>query len=105
MSTFRELNENERNAIASARAKGKLLNNHPLNVEETNAVKVSYEKMQGGFCVCVIVIQKRFSSNEFGYLIFRGASRRSYKDTPNSIKGEMLAFRRAILFSRPVELA
>lgn len=106
MNAFRPLNENERHAIATANAKKKLPDNHPL-VESirNNTSKISYENMQGGFCICIVIIQKSLSSPEFGYLVFRGASRRSYKDSRNPIKGEMLAFSRAILYSRPVELS
>lgn len=102
-SSFRPLNENEIKAIQSAVSRNRISLGHPLT--SIDNVKVSYEKMQGGFCICVIVIQKNISSPEFGYLIFRGASRRSYKDTRNPIKGQMLAFSRAILYSRPVELS
>lgn len=95
--SFRPLNENELKAIMYAVQKGKIKDNHPV-FQDANVVKVSYEKMQGGFCVCVLIVPT------FGY-IYRGASRRSYKDPRKPIRGEMLAFSRAILYSRPVELS
>lgn len=96
-SKFRPLNENERKAITYAVQKGKIKDNHPL-FHDAHIARVSYEKMQGGFCVCVILLKT------FGYL-YRGASRRSYKDTRNDIRGEMLAFSRALLYSRPADLS
>lgn len=101
-SKFRPLNENEIRAIQSAVTKSKVTIGHIL--EAIDSARISYEKMQGGFCVCVIIVQKSLSHPEFGYLILRGASRRSYKDPRNDIRGEMLAFSRALLYSRPVEM-
>lgn len=100
MSSFRPLNENELTAIKSALAKKKIPESHPF-VTAPNLVEVSYENIQGGFCVCIV---KTPVNMTYGYLIFRGASRRSYKDTRNSLRGEMLAFNRAVLYSRGVEL-
>lgn len=96
-SKFRPLNENEIKAIESAKRKGKIVGPHPI-LSDGDAT-VSYEKMQGGFCICIIIA--RYQSKSF---MFRGASRRSYKDTRNDIRGEMLAFSRALLYSRPVEM-
>jgi hypothetical protein len=102
--SFRPLNEHEIQAVKAYNEKGKIPDTHPL-VSSPDSTEVSYEKMQGGFCVCVVMIQKSVSSTEFGYLVLRGASRRSYKDPRKPIRGEMLAFSRAILYSRPVELS
>lgn len=102
-SKFRPLNANETIAIGSAYAKGKIPESHPL-LNPNVTTLVSYENMQGGFCVCVVIIPKS-SYSEYGYLVYRGASRRSYKDPRKPIRGEMLAFNRAILYSRPVELS
>lgn len=103
--SFRPLNEHEIQAIASSRARGKLGHDHPL-VLAANLARVSYEKMQGGFCVCVIVyVMPSDIPSDPSYLVLRGASRRSYKDPRKPIRGEMLAFSRAILYSRPVELS
>lgn len=88
--SFRPLNEHELLAIKQANTKGKIPDTHPLVVSDTT--RVSYEKMQGGFCVCVVIVEKSRTSIEFGYLVYRGASRRSYKDPRKPIRGEMLAF-------------
>jgi hypothetical protein len=101
-SAFRHLNTNETIAIGSAYAKGKIPESHPLLNPSVDAL-VSYENMQGGFCVCIIIIPNS-PHQESGFTILRGASRRSYKDPRKPIRGEMLAFSRAILYSRPVEL-
>ena len=104
-SAFRPLNENEIAAIQSAHVKGKMPDCHPLlRPTLSTPTLVSYENMQGGFCVCVVIVPKS-SYQEHGYLVYRGASRRSYKDPRKPIRGEMLAFNRAILYSRPVELS
>lgn len=95
---FRPLNSNETFAIGSALAKCKIPFDHPL-ADPNLMASVSYENMQGGFCVCIIVIPAYPHR-----LVLRGASRRSYKDPRKPIRGEMLAFSRAILYSRPVEL-
>lgn len=50
---FRSLNEHELTAIESSLAKRKLDESHPLVTSPENA-KISYEFMQGGFCVCLI---------------------------------------------------
>lgn len=101
---FRTLNENERKAVGSALMKTRIPETHPL-VVGIDLLEVSYEKMQGGFCVCII--RSTFwvgDPPKKHYSVFRGASRRSYKDPRNDIRGEMLAFSRALLYSRPVEL-
>lgn len=100
----RPLNENENTAIKAYRKKGKLDDNHYL-VVYGKVAKVSYERMQGGFCICCIIVPINPAIPNGGSLIFRGASRRSYKDPINDIRGEMLAFSRALLYSRPVELS
>lgn len=95
MSTeFRTLNENERAAILAAAKKGRIRAEDP-RVERLDDLRVSYEKQQGGFCVCTLINGKH---------VYSGASRRSYKDPRKPIKGEMLAFARAVLYSRPVQL-
>lgn len=102
---FRPLNSNEEKVITHLASTGriKIDDIRLLNLER---LKVSYEYMQGGFCVRILVINKSVSMPlEFGSLVWRGASRRSYKDPRKPIRGEMLAFSRAILYSRPVELS
>lgn len=64
-------------------------------------LRVSYERLSGGFCVCVIVAQETKKQTP---VIFRGASRQSMHDKPNWIKGDMLAFNRAIRDSKPVTI-
>lgn len=93
---FRTLNEQELRAIAKSR----LPEGHVLRRSNT---QVSYETQQGGFCVCVLLAQEE-AGNSWRQVIFRGASRRSYKDPKNKVKGEMLAFLRAIRCSRPVAI-
>jgi hypothetical protein len=100
---FRLLNENEKAVILKAVQKNRLKLSHPL-VEAMDYLRVSYECMQGGFCVCVLVILRSISTPEYGHIMYRGASRRSYKDPRKPIKGEMLAFSRAVLYSRAVSL-
>jgi len=97
---FRLLNENEKSCILKAAGKGRIKDHMVLWSEE---LQVSYEYMQGGFCICILVFDDRANADK--KLIWRGASRRSYKDQRNPIRGETLAFSRAILFSRPVELS
>lgn len=99
MSTeFRPLNENEKAVILKAAKKGRL-HMDDARVIDIDAAGVSYEKMQGGFCVCLLTI---YHPSNATMTIYRGASRRSYKDPRKPIKGEMLAFSRAVLYSRPV---
>lgn len=93
---FRQLNERESRAILKSR----LPATHPLR---RTATLVSYENQQGGFCVCVLLAEGG-EGNRRQKLIFRGASRRSYKDPKNKVRGEMLAFLRAIRCSRPVAI-
>lgn len=101
---FRPLNENEKAVIMSAVKKGRVLPTSYL-VSCLDYVKVSYEPMQGGFCVCLVCLTfLGGESIQFRKLVWRGASRRSYKDPRKPIKGEMLAFSRAVLYSRPVEI-
>jgi hypothetical protein len=103
--SFRPLNDNEKKALVAIYEKGKLGVDNPFYLS-IDRVVVSYERMQGGFCVCIVAISKSIISPlEFGSLVLRGASRRSYKDPRKPIRGEMLAFSRAILYSRPVELS
>lgn len=105
---FHPLSDNEKSCIMAAAKKGRIKADHPLvlylNSERANAapsILVSYENMQGGFCVCILELMTIDSGMS---VLYRGASRRSYKDARNPIKGEMLAFSRAVLYSRPVEL-
>jgi len=93
---FRPLNEMERSAIMTWAKKGRIPLSVPL-VENIGSLAVSYEFQQGGFCVCILhAYGSRF--------VYRGASRRSYRDPRKRTTGEMLAFQRAVLYSRPAEL-
>lgn len=98
-SGFRPLNDNERLAIMSLAKKGKILSDD-IRILKSENLLVSYENMQGGFCVCIVEYTDRVAGGDS--IVWRGASRRSYKDSRNPVKGEMLAFSRAILYSRPV---
>lgn len=100
-SDFRPLNDNERLAIMSLAKKGKILSDD-IRILNSEGLLVSYENMQGGFCVCIVEYTDRVAGGDS--IVWRGASRRSYKDSRNPVKGEMLAFSRAILYSRPVTL-
>lgn len=99
-SDFRPLNDNERGVILGARNKLRLPPND-YRFTEIDRLQVSYQNMQGGFCVCIVVLSLSVSLKT---IIYRGASRRSYKDRRQQIRGEMLAFSRAVLYSRPVTL-
>lgn len=91
---FRELNGNERSVIIAAHDKGRIRHEDPRILHLDDA-RVSYEREQGGFCVACLIL---------GDQVWTGASRRSYKDPRKPIKGEMLAFSRAVLYARPATL-
>ena len=109
---FRPLNANEKHTLIQLSNDKRLAFkiNHSLDLlsQSVDRLRVSYERLQGGFCVCLLVVDKSDKSvahpDEHNSLVWRGVSRRSYKDKPNSIKGEILAFKRAILYSLPVEI-
>lgn len=117
-SEFRPLNQRERDMIFSFATKENdqktglphqsripLLDLYHIH---HNHFRVSYERMQGGFTVCLLVLVGLANENPENdpvtVYLWRGVSRRSYKDKLNPIRGEMLAFRRAVLFSRTVTL-
>lgn len=100
---FRELNQREKNTIFAAADKNRIPADD-LRISDAENLLVSYERMQGGFTVCVLTLERYGSDLEPQVVIWRGVSRRSYKDKPNAIRGEMLAFSRAILYSRAVTL-
>lgn len=99
---FRKLNEAERLLISTAAKKGRIPASDPRVTDIDNLV-VSYEKLPGGFTVCVLVtyLEPTTSASYDCPIIYRGASRRSYKDIAKTIKGEMIALSRAVLYSRP----
>lgn len=99
---FRPLNQSEVTAIESLLRKGHLTPDQPI-VTRIRDLEVSYESHGGGFCVCLIIFKWPVDDNSW-YLIWRGASRRSYKDKKNQLRGQMLAFRRAVLFSKPISV-
>jgi hypothetical protein len=92
---FRPLNPLEISTIENAVKKHRLPADGPLYTDSGQVV-VSYEGMQGGFTVCVVALECAD-----GLIIWRGASRRSYRDARNALRGEMLAFSRAVMYSRP----
>src|SRR5579864_5669789 len=108
MCEFRPLNSMEKDAIAIAVRRGKIPADHELVA--CDDWQVSYEKMKGGFCVCVLSRLGRRMGDciENTYdrycVVYRGASRRCYKDKRNDLFGEMKAFGRAIMYSRAAEL-
>lgn len=73
-------------------------------IEHIGELQVSYERMQGGFTVCVLILNHYGDDLEPEVVIWRGSSRRSYRDARNPIRGEMLAFSRTVLYSRPVTI-
>lgn len=78
-----------------------------LRVIHHNHVQVSYERMQGGFTICILWLILHSDDPEqppTSFYIWRGASRRSYRDPRKPVRGEMLAFSRMVLYSRPVVL-
>ena len=95
---FRPLNPLEISSIENAVKKRRLPADSPLYTDSGQVV-VSYECMQGGFTVCVVALECAD-----GLILWRGASRRSYRDARNALRGEMLAFSRAALYSRPSNL-
>ena len=104
LKSFRALNDREQQAISSLDGKDKLSKGFPW--WRADDMEVSYEFMQGGFCVCIIFLYEPVSKRSLRLVeaIFRGASRRSYKDPRNTVKGEMQVFCRALECSRGVEI-
>lgn len=107
---FRKLNQAEIDAICRLATRGHVPSDD-LRYAMYDKLKVSYERMQGGFTACLLVLDRIEKLGELGEItgqrtitIWRGASRRSYKDVRKPIRGEMLAFRRAVLYSRPVTI-
>lgn len=97
---FRPLNTLEMKTVAHMARTKKIPEYHSLLCcLGLGCAQVSYEYMQGGFCVCIIVLKDGDKT-----ILWRGASRRSYKDPRKPIRGELLAFSRALLYSRPVEI-
>lgn len=90
---IRHLNDAERQALINNTSEA-----HPLRTVNIDVLSVNYERSPGGFCVCMIIKP----SGDNAAVIYRGASRKSYKDEPNRVKGEMLAFVRAVKYSRGV---
>jgi hypothetical protein len=96
---FRPLNTLEMKTVVHMVQTKRIPEDHPL-INFLDEAQVSYENMQGGFCVCIILLD----SKALGSFLWRGASRRSYKDPRKPIRGESLAFSRALLYSRAVEI-
>lgn len=90
---FRPLDSFEIQVVESALSRGRLPCADPRSVW-IDKLAVSYESLPGGFYVCILMLDTDHP------LLYRGVSRRSYRDKHNSIKGRMLAFSRAILHSR-----
>lgn len=97
-SKFRPLNDHEEQMITRLIDKGRI---HSTDPRATKPSKVSYESMQGGFCVCTLLVYDIPANKTY---LYRGASRRSYKDRRNPVRGKILAFSRAVLYSHAVEI-
>lgn len=99
---FRELNENEHHILLKlAGIRNVMGDNGHIPCFAWDELKVSYEIFSGAFVCCLIrlwVPQYQIT------LIWRGVSRCSYQDRFNQVRGEVYAFRRAILESQPVEI-
>lgn len=117
--TFRPLNQMERSTIFAAATPKKgtdpktglpyqsRIPEDDLRAIHHNHLQVSYERMQGGFTICILKLALTSDNPEHPPVtvyLWRGASRRSYKDPRNPVRGEMLAFSRAVLYSRPAAL-
>lgn len=98
---FRPFNVLERMAITSALNKRKLDPNDYRAMPRPSTV-VSYERLSGGFTVCLIVVRATLN-HQMATVIYRGVSRKSLHDRWNSTRGDMIAFNRA-LQSKGVEL-
>lgn len=95
MNHFRPLNENEIRCLHKHSTY-----KSPIDPEIVMQIEVAFSRSQGGFTVCNV---KCILTG--GYVVLlSGASRRSYKDKPNTIRGEILAFRRAIQ-TKPILLS
>lgn len=93
---FRNLNDNEYHMLSKLSGAG-----HIPGAIDWPSLTVSYETFSGGFTVCLI----RFWVTEFQTTyIWRGVARCSHHDKYNKIKGEALAFKKAIMYSWPVEI-
>lgn len=100
----RRLNDTEKDVVRSLANKGKIHKSivqtrDPLakgqEIEDILCVTYVYrrdkeEGMSGGFTICQVEMEFR------DYESWIGCSRRSYKDKPNKVRGEILAFIRAI---------
>lgn len=98
--SFRYLNSNELHVLGKLAGIANLLDDQgecPDSID-WDQLTVSYETFPGGFTVCLLA----YLVDNGHTFVWRGASRRSKHDKPNHIKGEILAFKRAVLHSRPV---
>lgn len=97
---FRPLNDAEIHALESIIEKGQ-----EKQILKAEDLQISYERLSGGFTVCVLIESRRAGRGKPPVrTIFRGASRQSKHDKPNRIKGDALAFNRAIRDSKPVTI-
>lgn len=106
-SLFRPLNDSEKTLI-SALVRRRKLGEFDNRSSDYDVLRVSYENMQGGFCVCILIFDPSLDAHSpvspEERCLYRGASRRSYKDSRNQLRGEMMAFRRAVLYSHPITI-
>lgn len=103
-SSFRPLNDRELKTLLHVFAQGRFMSS--VTHIPVDDFEVSYEFMQGGFCVCILILFEQPTPKSPRYItaVYRGASRRSYKDARNTVRGEMQAFSRALLYSHAVEV-
>lgn len=99
-SEFRHLNDQEQDAIVAWLNRGKATCIEFMSYTQT---RVSYHRTQGGFTICTLACQYVHPNRGLSVEIRTGASRRSFKDPINPIKGKMLALFRAVN-SKPVTL-
>jgi len=106
-SPFRFLNDAEIAAINHWAARGKLagdseilrpmiVGREPSSLLLRDFLRVSYHRTQGGFTICTLSFRYEHPTRGASHEIRTGASRRSFKDAYNPIKGEMLALFRAV---------
>lgn len=91
MNHFRPLNENEFHCLQKIKT--------DIDLITCDDISISYVRMAGGFTVATVKYEI-----ESKVVLYVGASRRSYKDKPNTTRGEILAFRRAIQ-TKPILLS
>jgi hypothetical protein len=102
---FRPLNDNEFHMLEKLLGIRNLIGDAghiPLSID-WESLNVSYENFAGGFTVCLIRFYVTLDDYQTAF-IWRGVSRCARGDRFNKTRAEALAFKRAIVNSRPVEI-